>query len=202
MLHCTVLHCTALRCTVLPLELYCPYLAVGLEAGLGDTQLEALLLGHLLSLVLGHTHKGDLGVCEAGCRDGQVVQDVGPAQHVLHCTDALRYGTVQYRQSSTDAAVQAGQYRRVSINRGTENRQYMLGTLRDSSTAYPPTPMWCTCTEVQAERYKQRDTDEALTVRCLVVQWHSSSSSCSCKLQCCLRHGHHVQMRPVECKVL
>mmetsp|Transcript_35090 Transcript_35090/g.78101 ORF Transcript_35090/g.78101 Transcript_35090/m.78101 type:complete len:374 (-) Transcript_35090:714-1835(-) len=70
-------------------------LGVGLEAGLCNAQLEALLLGHLLGLLLGHAHEGDLGVGEAGGGDRQVVQHVGAPAHVLHGGDTLCGGGVR-----------------------------------------------------------------------------------------------------------
>ncbi len=44
---------------------------------------------------LGDTHEGDLGVGEAGGGDGQVVEHVGAAAHVLHGADALRAGATR-----------------------------------------------------------------------------------------------------------
>mmetsp|Transcript_28037 Transcript_28037/g.71455 ORF Transcript_28037/g.71455 Transcript_28037/m.71455 type:complete len:480 (+) Transcript_28037:805-2244(+) len=64
-------------------------LGVGLERGLGHAQREALLLGHLLRLLLRHAHKRHLWVREAGRGDGQVVEHVRAAAHVLHRADAL-----------------------------------------------------------------------------------------------------------------
>lgn len=49
------------------------------------------------SACLRDPHKGDLRVCEAGCRHAHVVEHMGPPLHVLNCTDALKRSTAQQR---------------------------------------------------------------------------------------------------------